>query len=73
MLNAAEMIGGLDFNDDGEITPKIVEIDESKFFRRKYHRGRWREGHWVFGALKEEHRNVSSCVLSSEMQTPCCP
>ena len=54
------MIGGLDFNDDGEITPKIVEIDESKFFRRKYHRGRWREGHWVFGGIE---RRTQKCFL----------
>ena len=24
-----------------------VEINESKFGRRKYNRGRWQEGHWV--------------------------
>ena len=29
-----------------------VEIDESKFGRRKYNRGRWQEGHWVFGGVE---------------------
>ena len=34
-------IGGI--SDDGEAI--IVEVDESKYFHRKYHRGQWREGH----------------------------
>lgn len=25
--------------------PIVVEIDESKYFHRKYHRGLWTEGH----------------------------
>ena len=25
---------------------------ESKFGRRKYNRGRWQEGHWVFGGVE---------------------
>ena len=29
-----------------------VESDESKFGRRKYNRGRWQEGHWVFGGIE---------------------
>ena len=29
-----------------------VEIDESKFGRRKFHRGRYVEGHWVFGGVE---------------------
>lgn len=36
-------LGGI--NDDG--TPKIVEIDESKFGKRKYHKGHRVEGQWV--------------------------
>lgn len=31
---------------------KIVEIDESKFGRRKYHRGHRVEGQWVFGGIE---------------------
>ena len=36
--------------DDG--TPMIVEIDENKYFHRKYHRGHWRPNHWVLGATE---------------------
>jgi len=32
----------------------IVEIDESKFGRRKYHRGHKVEGQWVFGGYERE-------------------
>ena len=44
------VIGGI--NADG--TPIVVEIDESNFFHRKYHRGQWRPGHWVFGGIERE-------------------
>ena len=43
-----------DFNADG--TAVVVEIDESKFFHRKYHRGQWRPGHWVFGGVERLSR-----------------
>ncbi|GBM03031.1 hypothetical protein AVEN_14544-1 [Araneus ventricosus] len=33
------------------VVGKIVEIDESKFGKRKYNRGRRVEGKWVFGEL----------------------
>ena len=31
---------------------KVVEIDESKFGKRKYNRGRSVDGHWVFGGIE---------------------
>ena len=46
------------FHDDG--TGIIVEIDESKYFHRKYHRGLWRPGHWVFGAIE---RHTGRCIM----------
>ena len=51
-----QIIGGI--NVDG--TPIVVEIDESKFFHRKYHCGQWRPGHWVFGGME---RNSHRCFL----------
>ena len=41
---------------------KIVEIDESKFGKRKYHRGRRVDGVWVFGGIERESRR---CFLVS--------
>ena len=37
---------------------KIVEIDESKFGKRKFHRGRVVEGQWVFGGICRGTREV---------------
>ena len=49
-------VGG--FDDNGE--PIVVEIDETKYFHRKYHRGQWREGHWVFGGVE---RGSNRCFM----------
>ena len=35
---------------------KIVQIDESKFGKRKYHRGHRVEGQWVFGGIESDSR-----------------
>ena len=45
--NDCEKIGG---------PGKTVEIDESKFGKRKYHRGKRVEGVWVFGGIERESR-----------------
>lgn len=42
-VSESEMIGG---------PGRIVEIDEAKFGRRKYHRGRFIEGQWLFGGIE---------------------
>ena len=40
---------------------RTVAIGESKFFHRKYHRGRYRDGQWVFDAIDVD--DASQCVL----------
>ena len=48
VLKNSEQIGG----------PGIeVEIDESKFGKRKYNRGRKVEGQWVFGGREKNNRS----------------
>ena len=47
MFDSSQKIGG-----EG----KIVQIDESKFGKRKYHRGHHVEGQWVFGGIELESR-----------------
>ena len=35
---------------------KVVQIDESRFGKRKYHRGHHVEGQWVFGGIEQDSR-----------------
>nr|XP_022903262.1 uncharacterized protein LOC111415684 [Onthophagus taurus] len=57
LVDNPTQVGGFDEN---TLLSKTVEIDESKFFHRKYHRGQWREGHWVFGGIE---RGSGNCFL----------
>ena len=41
----------------------MVEIDESKFGRRKYHRGRLVDGHWVFGGFERGSKDSSFMMV----------
>ena len=43
----SEKLGGED---------KVVQIDESKVGKQKYHRGHRVEGQWVFGGIAEDSR-----------------
>lgn len=50
LLENGEMLGG-----EG----KEVQIDESKFGKREYHRGHRVEGQWVFGEIDSDSRGCS--------------
>ena len=55
LMNESEKIGG----------PGVqVEIDESKFGKRKYHRGRRVDGVWVFGGIEKSVENPGMFLTS---------
>ncbi|XP_064459345.1 uncharacterized protein LOC135369758 [Ornithodoros turicata] len=51
---------------------KIVEIDESLFGKRKYHRGRVRKGHWVLGMVEREV-NPNAKRKGGKLRVVVCP
>lgn len=57
----SEMLGG----------PGVhIEIDESKFGKRKYHRGRRVDGVWVFGGIeRNSDRMFMECVERRDAET----
>jgi hypothetical protein len=47
----------------------IIEVDESKFGRRKYNRGHRVEGVWVMGGVEwRELRNEMCSLLRSQIE-----
>ena len=47
----------------------VVEIDESKFGRRKYYREHCLEGQWVFGILEKGARRVVMLPIEKKFAT----
>ena len=50
---------------------KIVQIDESKFGKRKYHRGHHVEGQWVFGGIEQNSRKCFLIAVEKRMKQRC--
>ena len=50
---------------------KIVQIDESKFGKRKYHRGHHVEGQRVFGGIEQNSRKCFLMVVEKRMKQRC--
>ncbi len=48
---------------------KIVQIDESKFGKRKYNRGRQVEGHWVLGMIEDGDEDFRLALCPDNSRT----
>ena len=60
MLKNPKKIGGI-----VEISNSlIVEIDESCYFYKKYHRGAYRNGLWVFGGIERSNGSYFLAILA---------
>jgi transposase len=57
----SERLGGYDENGQ----PKIVEIDESLFFKSKYNRGRQTAGQWYVGGVERGSKRVFLIPVSN--------
>ncbi|GFO22872.1 hypothetical protein PoB_004937700 [Plakobranchus ocellatus] len=44
----SNQIGGMDANGDSV----VFGMEEQKYFQRNYHRGQWKDGHWVFEGIE---------------------
>ena len=47
---------------------KIVQVDESKFGKRKYHRGRRIDGHWVPGLIENEFEDFRLIICPQNIR-----
>lgn len=59
LFKTREMIGG---------PGKVVQIDESKIGKRKYHRGHVVEGQWVFGGIEEDSRKCFIATVENRTE-----
>ena len=50
-----------------------VKIDESKFGKRKYNRGRIMDGHWVFGGIERGSKECFLVEVEKRELQPCFP
>ncbi|XP_050339641.1 uncharacterized protein LOC126765941 [Bactrocera neohumeralis] len=48
---------------------KIVQIDESKFGKRKYNKGRRGEGHWVLGMVEDGSEDLRLAVCPENIRS----
>ncbi|XP_049307702.1 uncharacterized protein LOC125777304 [Bactrocera dorsalis] len=48
---------------------KVVQIDESKFGKRKYNKGRRVEGHWVLGMIEDGSEDLRLEVCSDNVRS----
>jgi transposase-like protein len=59
--SSTEKLGGIDTNGQ----PKIVEIDESMFFKSKYNRGRHMQGQWYVGGIERGSKQAFLVPVSN--------
>ena len=52
---------------------KVVQIDESKVGKRKYHRGHRVEGQWVFGGIEEDSRRCFLVAVEDQSEATLLP
>lgn len=45
----------------------VVEIDESKFGKRKYYKGRWVDGVWVFGGIEWDLKKCFFIIVENRI------
>lgn len=64
MFDSSQKIGG-----EG----KIVQIDESKFGKQKYHRGHPVEGQWVFVGIEQESRKCFMIAVDKRDESTLLP
>ena len=52
---------------------KVVQIDESKIGKRKYHRGHRVEGQWVFGGIEQDSRRCFIVAVETRKEAELLP